>query len=603
MVGSKPLVSIGLPVHNGEWYIGQALDCLLAQGYENFELIISDNASMDRTQEICLEYAAQDKRIRYYRNDVNMGAAWNYNRVFELSSGEYFMWAADDDYWEPGYIRSCLEVFNTSVSIVLAGAKCDLIDPEKKELMFTDKGFSTVGLDPRERFIRYKSTVHGGRHIGGIFYGIYKRSVLGKVMPMRNMLASDHLVLAELCFHGEFMTVQESLMVKRWGGASTSFKNTARVLGISNQLLIRFPYFVREVLLQRIIFQTDRLTLQEKIRLAGWSLSNYVILVLRLRYRALLALAARPAIRARELWRSAARGTSGPGMLTVVFRLLGNVIRWCTSARAKARIKKYLASGCKPWTPGYAEYKEKFLGEVLRDKDLLDSFRHNKTLPAQYGFRLDERVVEYPWVLGKLDAAERFLLDAGSALNFQYILDLPVLKSRSVIIYNLAPENTVKRSNVSYIYGDLRHTILDSECFDEIVCISTLEHVGMSNTFLYSKDPRFNEFRLDDYQHVVREFKRLLKPGGRLFITVPYGRYENLNWLQQFDHQKIKTVLDVFGGSASNVAYYKYFADGWQVADADACADCSYFDIHSRPDYEPDYVAAARSVACIEMVK
>ena len=115
---------------------------------------------MDRTQEICLEYVAQDKRIRYYRNDVNMGAAWNYNRVFELSSGEYFMWAADDDYWEPGYIRSCLEVFNTSVSIVLAGAKCDLIDPEKKELMFTDKGFSTVGLDPRERFMRYKSTIH-----------------------------------------------------------------------------------------------------------------------------------------------------------------------------------------------------------------------------------------------------------------------------------------------------------------------------------------------------------------------------------------------------------------------------------------------------------
>ena len=125
----------------------------------------------------------------------------------------------------------------------------------------------------------------------------------------------------------------------------------------------------------------------------------------------------------------------------------------------------------------------------------------------------------------------------------------------------------------------------------------------MNNTFLYSQDPRFNEFRPDDYQDVIREFKQLLKPGGKLFITVPYGRYENLGWLQQFDYPRIETVLEVFGGSASNVAYYKYFTDGWQVVDADACADCSYFDIHNRSDYEPDYVAAARAVACIEMVK
>ncbi len=102
---------------------------------------------------------------------------------------------------------------------------------------------------------------------------------------------------------------------------------------------------------------------------------------------------------------------------------------------------------------------------------------------------------------------------------------------------------------------------------------------------------------------MIREFKRLLKPGGKLFITVPYGRYENLGWLQQFGNRMVKEVLDVFGGSESNVAYYKYVADSWQVADVDACAESSYFDIHIRPDYEPDHVAAARAVACIEMVK
>lgn len=65
----------------------------------------------------------------------------------------------------------------------------------------------------------------------------------------------------------------------------------------------------------------------------------------------------------------------------------------------------------------------------------------------------------------------------------------------------------------------------------------------------------------------------------------------------------VEAVLDVFGASANTIAYYKYFADGWQVVEADACAECSYFDIHSKPDYGPDYVAAARAVACIEMVK
>ena len=74
MAAIKPLVSIGMLVYNGEMHIRQALDSLLAQEYENFELIISDNASTDRTQDICLEYAARDERIRYYRNETNMGA-------------------------------------------------------------------------------------------------------------------------------------------------------------------------------------------------------------------------------------------------------------------------------------------------------------------------------------------------------------------------------------------------------------------------------------------------------------------------------------------------------------------------------------------------
>lgn len=273
---TSPLVSIGMPVYNGERFIRKALDSLLCQTYENFELIISDNGSTDRTHEICLEYSIKDKRVRYYRNEINMGAAWNFTRVFELSSAEYFMWSSHDDGWDPRYIKSCIEAFNMSDDIILVGTACESIDPETEKVIFTDRGFSTIGIKPDSRFMLYKSNIHGGRHIGGIFYGLYKRSVLSNAMPMKKVVATDHLILAELCFYGEFVTIQENLMFKRWGGASTSHKNNAQALGLNNKLFIMCPYLVREILLQKMIFHTDKLTMPEKIRLSCWSLVNYI---------------------------------------------------------------------------------------------------------------------------------------------------------------------------------------------------------------------------------------------------------------------------------------------------------------------------------------
>lgn len=276
MADVTPHICIGLPVYNGERHIRQAMDSLLAQDYENFELVVSDNASTDSTGEICLEYAARDKRIRYYRNERNMGATWNFNRVFELSTGEYFMWASHDDYWKPEYLRSCLEVLSASESIVLAGAMCESVDNETEKLHFIDQGLTTVGLCPRERFMRYKSTIHGGKHIGGIFCGPYRHDALREIMPIKKVIGGDHLVLAELCFHGEFITVPQKLMTKRWGGASASHKKNASAVGVKNPVLIKFPYFVREILLQAIILKTDKLTAREKIQLCLWSLNHYV---------------------------------------------------------------------------------------------------------------------------------------------------------------------------------------------------------------------------------------------------------------------------------------------------------------------------------------
>ncbi len=100
MIASRniPTVNIGMPVYNAENYLQGALDSLLAQDYGDFDLLISDNASTDRTQEICLDYTARDRRVRYQRNGRNIGAADNFNRVLEPACGKYFMWAAHDDY-------------------------------------------------------------------------------------------------------------------------------------------------------------------------------------------------------------------------------------------------------------------------------------------------------------------------------------------------------------------------------------------------------------------------------------------------------------------------------------------------------------------------
>src|SRR6516162_7514022 len=124
-----PRVSIGLPVYNGEKYIHLAVESLLQQDYTDFELIISDNASTDATQEICEELAAKDARIRYSRNATNVGASKNFNHVFEVSNGEFFTWAAHDDVHLPGFLRRCVDVLDQARStVVLVAPGTEIVD-------------------------------------------------------------------------------------------------------------------------------------------------------------------------------------------------------------------------------------------------------------------------------------------------------------------------------------------------------------------------------------------------------------------------------------------------------------------------------------------
>ena len=278
-----PLVSVVIPTYNRPDGLRRTLECITRQTYKNLEIIVSDNASeTDEVEVIAKEYIEKDPRVQYFKQEINKGAAVNFQFVLDKATGDYFMWAADDDEWDLSYIRSCLEAFKKSRDIILVGTMCKVVNSETGDFYMIDEGFTTVGLRPRERFVKYKSVIHSGKHIGAIFHGLYKRASLNSVMPLRNVIACDHIMMADLCFQGEILTVQEPLMVKRYGGASVSIENIAIVLGITNRFVIMFPYLKREILLQKIIFQTKKFTLIDKIKLSIWSFCNYLLLELKL---------------------------------------------------------------------------------------------------------------------------------------------------------------------------------------------------------------------------------------------------------------------------------------------------------------------------------
>lgn len=211
MSKDSSLVSIGMPVYNGEKYICQALDSLLAQDYENFELIISDNASTDRTQEICKEYLRKDKRICFHQQWANVGAVKNFNHVFELSSGKYFMWAADHDLWHTTFISRCVSILKEDPNVVLVYSRTMLVDPDGKPLMLTPDQIDTREMKAVNRYIYIIWNLHWCNMV----YGLIRREVLGQSGRFRNVWGADHALLAELALRGSFAQIAEPLFLRR----------------------------------------------------------------------------------------------------------------------------------------------------------------------------------------------------------------------------------------------------------------------------------------------------------------------------------------------------------------------------------------------------
>ena len=214
MAVNSALVSIGLPVYNSEQHIRQALDSLLVQDYQHFELIISDNASTDGTREICLEYAERDERIRYHRNERNMGIAWNQNRVFELASGEYFKWAGSYDYVAPTSISACKRILDADPAVVLAYPLARVIN-EKGE---TVREIVPEIIDTRNlpTFGRVLAVVAKVEYCALLLYGLFRVSALRRCRPlMTTLIANDMVLMLEISILGSIALVPEVLLYRR----------------------------------------------------------------------------------------------------------------------------------------------------------------------------------------------------------------------------------------------------------------------------------------------------------------------------------------------------------------------------------------------------
>ena len=269
----------------------------------------------------------------------------------------------------------------------------------------------------------------------------------------------------------------------------------------------------------------------------------------------------------------------------MIKKLLRNIFGSEKSNKTVNPIDEYMSNGRIPWSEGYQEYKFKTLFQHLRDDDLSRSFDSLK-LPNDYGHGLDERIVEIPWAVNKLSSGNAKLLDAGSSLNFKAIVTLEKIENKDVTIYTFDPERkNFNNKRVSYVYSDLRDLPFKDNLYDEIACISTIEHIDMDNSIYGWNENNAhvdNQNKSYEYLKVVEELVRVLKSDGKLLLTFPYGKFENHGFFQQFDREMLDRVLELFDKQGTyGLTFFRYLDGGWNFCEQEDCADIISFNPHT----------------------
>ncbi len=211
-VGPAPRVSVGLPVYNGERFVGETIESILAQTYEDFELIICDNASTDRTEAVCRGYAAADRRVHYLRNATNLGAAKNYNLTVNLASGEYFKWAAADDLIAPQYLEECVKVLDANPDVVLCHTKTRFVDEEGRHLAEHEDLMDFRARSASKRYAAYLFRRAGG---WSAILGLMRLAELRQTPLHGTYIEADKVLLGELILRGQVHQVPQRLLSRR----------------------------------------------------------------------------------------------------------------------------------------------------------------------------------------------------------------------------------------------------------------------------------------------------------------------------------------------------------------------------------------------------
>ena len=209
------LVTIGLPTFNSGSRIKKALDSLLAQTYSNFELIISDNCSDDDTGQICREYAGKDKRVRYFRQPQNTGIKYNFEFVFEKATGEYFMWAADDDWWHPEFIQVLKSGLDSDENYGIAMSSLKLVYDDGSpfgEVIFSGRN----DLKKMSHGRVFSATIIKKPATHFFVYGLFRIDTLKKLFwqPTLNVYGADKIIICEAALFTRFYSAPDVLWVR-----------------------------------------------------------------------------------------------------------------------------------------------------------------------------------------------------------------------------------------------------------------------------------------------------------------------------------------------------------------------------------------------------
>lgn len=211
MSGSKSLVTVGMPVYNGDNYLAETLDSILVQTYQNFEIVISDNGSKDGTQKICEDYAAKDPRVKYSRSEVNLGVSRNFKRTVGIASGDYFMFLAHDDKLAPQFLEQCVAVLDTQPDVVSCYPKAIEIDPQGNELYKKEQPLDAGSPKPHLRFRQMIRMDHNCETL----FALVRADVMKKTVIHAPIPDGDRVMLAEVSLYGKYYRVPDYLFLHR----------------------------------------------------------------------------------------------------------------------------------------------------------------------------------------------------------------------------------------------------------------------------------------------------------------------------------------------------------------------------------------------------